>query len=1526
MPEQIPPEVRSARRDVSRLVTERNTFLREASRTGSVDHARLNEIDRNIGGLLDDIINLIDPCDASETEPLVLLPVRLETRFGTSGQQTTLRVRIYPDEIHVDDLVRGLTSDEAAAGESYWTKVWADPVPESAWEDFVAAVGADRAEWVAHVCTPTNLAERGSAEPPTFAQGQARGPRNVVARALPDRFVVLAIQNGQVSKAVGRPIPPDLALSPIPLEGDEPTRLEDALTVPPGSEWLVDYDRAVDVGMAVTVTLGGGQAPIERVIAIGTRASLAPSAAADELEALLAGHRFHTGLGLVTQGTPTNNADAERSPYRARTNPEAPPLSPPSPQAGSDTSAAAQMLGIDAAVLTGLVGGGSGEQVVARLVNTALWTPGWGEYLSRLDEQGVPGLVDAQRESARGLFRDHVRGRGCAPAIRVGAQPYGVLPVSDLRAWVPQAGETTAGIVQVVRTLLGRWRFAAERNVPKIRPGQPDLDETILEVLGSSPVLQGLRVRPVVSDDVSAAVIASLGLDHREYEAEKMSTAAVMSGLLGADASKVIVGSLHSKTRPLPLPLASKRDPEFIEALLGTPSSVLDVDSVLQALLVLAWQSSELDVAKASPASVLPSLVAFVDLDPDLKTRATTVLGRADTAAPEELFGIVAELQKAGVSAGGPSMLRAYQPVEHIQTSLAEIALSAPPTAQAKSVGAAALAGWLLAMGYRSEVRAAMQELTKTDLVARRLAVAEALDCSSHRLDAWATAIVSERHAHQSGRKAGRGARGARGLTIGAYGVVENLRPAGPSVDGWILAPSTRHATAAGMLRSSHLSHLPTSGAASDGGPFAIDLSSGRIQSAAHVIDGVRQGQQLGALIGYQIERALADARLARLQLSLRTIAPLVARRLHDSDGADSQAAQESVAATNVVDGVLLLKTHVPGDPALRTALDQPPKNVYLDPGDWEALTNAEWSTVTRIMREAADTIDAVADVMLSESILQFAGGNPHRAAAAMDAMSTGASPSDTIDVLEAHDSGERLTHRVLAVIGGDEPASAWNPNRPRALVEPRLEAWAAAHLGDPANIVLADVGGERLTLAEAGLAALDLVYAADLAALERALRIAIPDLGDTALAVTRDPSWPKALRALGQVVGLAATLRAIIAGSSPLLPLDLARPGEQATRDLQAALPELTARVTSLAASLGAAVAGLEGTIATIPEDGIVDAPDEAAAFAQAAYALEPFGIPLEPTADRPLDVSWVRDAWHAAEARSLSAQAGVDALTALPAETPSLALDSAQEVAGAVLGDGFLVVPVLSPGSGTDRFAEAVTNPAFMAPPASTLRRLVRDVGTVRQQVTRLSEAQLLGGALGNPRVLSVAQLAERDEETGDPAPGTTQWLAGPLPPEGPWPASPVAHLVLDQVGTVEPGTDVAGMVIDAWVEDLPAQVGPKADPDDPRPGRARTGLAIRCNSASARPPQAVLSAVSPDGKRWTTDSLRGVIEHTLDLAKIRMVTLERLAGEGLVLPALYTRSSSLQGQQFWLDFTQLAELGTSYVSMPFVKELRP
>lgn len=1519
MAEEIPAEVRQARLDISHLRTERDGLLREAARSGGLDRANLDDIDKQIGARLDEVLHLFDPCDASEAIPLVLLPVRLETRFGVKGGQTTLRVRIYPDEIHVDDLARGLTDEETAAAKGYWTSVWADPVPEAAWSDLVAAVGSDRAEWVAHVSTPNNLDARGTGVTPAFPQVPGRGPRNVIARALPDRFVAVAVQAGQVSQGLGKPIPPDLALSPIALEGDTLERPEEALAVPPGSEWLVDFEAAVDVGMAVEFILDGGQTPISRLVVMGTRASLSPAQSANEVEDLFAGHRYGAGLDLLPQGTPTNNSDAGRSPYRPRTNPVAPPLTPPEARPGSDTMAAAGALGIDPAVLTGLVGDGTGEQAVARHMNSALWAPGWGEYLTRLEQQGVPGVVDSQRESARDLFRDHVRGRGVVPAIRVGAQPYGVVPVSNLREWVPRAGETTAGVVHVVRSLLDRWLIAAVRNVPRIRHGLPNIDQVILDVLGHGPVMQGLRVRPVITDDVSDAVIAALGLDKSTYQAEQTATTAVLAILLGSSASKAMVGSLHQDSRPLPLPLASDRDPEFVEALLGSPSRVLAVNSVLQALLALAWQSSELDVAQAAPATVLSELVDFVQLDPDLQSRAAAMVARADTATVEELHGMVAELQGAGVTVGGTSMLRDFQPVEQIQTSLAEVALSAPVTEQSLSVASAALAGWLLAMGYRGEVRASMQALAKSGTAERRLAVAETIDCCSHRLDAWATAVVSDRRARQSG---GGDAAGVRGLTIGAYGVVEDLSPeSGGSADGWIHAPSPQHAIAAGMLRSSHLSHLPASAGAGDG-PFAIDLSSRRMQSAAHVIEGVAQGQQIGALVGYQIERRLGEARLARLQLSLRTLAPLVARRLHDFDGADPQASRESVAANNVVDGVLLLKKFVPGDVTLRGALDAPPENAYLDPGDWDRLTDAEWTTVTRILREAADTIDATADVMLSESVLQFAGGNPHRAAAAMDAMSTGASPSDTIDVLEAQDSGERLNHRVLAVVAADLPVSPWNAVRPRAQVEPALEAWAAAHLGDPAAVVLAEVDGQRITLDAAGLCALDVVFATDPAGLDRTLRTAVPDLADAALTSTRADSWPKSLRGLGQLLALSATLRAIIAGSHPLLPLDLTRPGEQATRTLESALAELSGRVTGLAASLRSTVNGLEGTVAAIPADGIVAEEATAEALASAALRLEPYAIALTPVAGLPLDVSWVRDAWQSAQARSLAADAAVSRLEVLPADTAaSLVLDAAQEVAGTVYGDGFLVVPALPPGAVPDGFVVASGDPAFAAPAATSVRRLVRDLGTVRKQVSRLSEALLIDGALGHPRTLEVRQLTERDES--GPAAGTTHWLAGLLPSAGPWPASSVAHLLVDQVGDVDETSTVAGLVIDAWVEDLPAQVGPKADPDDPRPGRARTGLAIRCNSASARPPQAVLCAVSPDGKRWTTDSLRGVIEQTMELAKIRMVGLEHLAGEGLVLPALYTRSSSLQGQQY-LQFAKLKDQASVYVAMPFVKEM--
>ncbi len=153
MSERIPPELHAVRRDVARLEERRDAFLREAARLGVVNHERLAEIDRSIAGVLDAILGVVDPCDASPVDPLVLLPVRLETRFGTARGRTTLRVRIYPDEIHVDDLARGLTPEETDAGRAFWTSVWSESPSETAWPTLITGVGSPPA---ASSTTPTS--------------------------------------------------------------------------------------------------------------------------------------------------------------------------------------------------------------------------------------------------------------------------------------------------------------------------------------------------------------------------------------------------------------------------------------------------------------------------------------------------------------------------------------------------------------------------------------------------------------------------------------------------------------------------------------------------------------------------------------------------------------------------------------------------------------------------------------------------------------------------------------------------------------------------------------------------------------------------------------------------------------------------------------------------------------------------------------------------------------------------------------------------------------------------------------------------------------------------------------------------------------------------------------------------------------------------------------------------------------------------------------------------------------------------
>ena len=130
-----------------------------------------------------------------------------------------------------------------------------------------------------------------------------------------------------------------------------------------------------------------------------------------------------------------------------------------------------------------------------------------------------------------------------------------------------------------------------------------------------------------------------------------------------------------------------------------------------------------------------------------------------------------------------------------------------------------------------------------------------------------------------------------------------------PANQGHVLAPSLNHAVTAAVLRSGYLNNA----APATPDVFAVDLSSSRVRVALQFIEGIRNGQSLGALLGYQFERRLhdrhAEAEMDALIYEVRGAFPLASKRIIDSVPPEVENAPiEQVEARNVCDGVLLLE------------------------------------------------------------------------------------------------------------------------------------------------------------------------------------------------------------------------------------------------------------------------------------------------------------------------------------------------------------------------------------------------------------------------------------------------------------------------------------------------------------------------------------------------------------------------------------------------------------------------------------------
>ncbi len=1432
--------------------------------------ARLRELDDRVRADIGRLHARIDPCDADPVAPLLLLPLRLETRYNEG--RTALRVRIFPDDIHVDALDRGMTAAEQDAARAYWTTVWraTDEEAATAWRDLQARVGKDRATWVAIGAEPSNLDRRATEATPKLPALNAATHRAALARLLPDAFTVVAIQGGVRSMATGEPIAPEVVVGALSSDGAPLKQVGDAHVIE-GAEWLVDYDAAVRIGMAVTLGLQRPNERIDQLFAFGVRRSLDPARGApSQLADLLRAHRCTSGLAFVPQGTPSNNTETDRAGWQQRIEPVQPARDPlAAPPANSNANVLGTALGIDPRLLAEVDHALEAEQSRARAMNIALWGPSWGSFLERA--QGVSSkqapLTESGREATRAFHRDHVRGRGPLPAIRVGDQPYGILPVSRLDdAWKSAAGDRfEIELLDRLRRLRAKWASCLSA-VPRVGVG--DIDKATVDMLGTAPVSFSVRVRSILSGEFAPIATQVTGASKDDLETEALIDALIWEEINNASLAHP-PGSLAADSRPLQLPYVHDSDPAFIDALIAGASPAQQ--SVLQALLALAWDSARRAADKEAADGRLAEIVGLSDkLSVASRDRVLGLAGAAGAAPPEQFYSAAARLAvEAKVQ---PAAIASYQPIPAMQRSFGEMALASTSVAARDDLAVQAVLGWLNARGRLNELRDALVELKSTAVDERRILVAETLDTASHRLDAWLTAVVERRRAANRARQPGT-------VSIGAYGWVEGIVPAGlrAADGGYLHAPSLTHAATAGILRSAYLSHNLDGGG---DGAFAIDLASARVRLALELIDGIRQGQPLAALLGYRIERALHEAGADRLIFSLRGIAPLTQGKLTDRTDAPPREVVEALAANNVVNGIDLVAKYqgkVAGFNAqkIRDLLDvKPADNPYLKNLVWPKVSDAEWRAVSDAIEHAAAAIDAVADLLLAEGVHQLVQGNVARAAAAMDAAASGDTAPPEPDFITTSALGAPVIHQLLLAANGGVP---WNLTRPRSAAEPRLEAWAAAVVGPAATIVVAQRDdGTRITADASGLCALDLIYdAADRRVLEQRLRSALAIDDDMPLADVPAVDWPQGLRAFGDVCEFAVSLRALITRARPATPADLALPSHTPTREVAATeLQSAHLRASAAASALAARGQALQALVDAKVTD---TAQLRTALEAIAAYGV---AVPLVQDERLPTVASLV-----AAEA----ARRVIDATEQLK----TVSVDAVTQAGQTVFGDGFWILSALSTGMQSDAWDAAFAAIADGAS-ATGMRRFLTDQASVRDGARRLLEVQLLAEATGAAPLLRAGQMV------GGNGTAPRRWIAVPLAADEPTPTASIVNSVVAASNVYSAAAPLAALVVDQWTEVLPVREARGQGNNVLVDARHTSGIAFNADAPGARAPQALLLAVSPDGARWNVERVLAVLQEALELARLRLVTLERTNGIARVLPALYEQSWSLQGEK--------------------------
>lgn len=1483
------------------------------------------------------------------TVPLVLLPVRLETRFFTlPGNVTELQVRVYPDKIHIDSHEPDLTTDEHTWGTSYWQHDWVagnDRTARSdAWRSLATRFGAERAAWIARVLQPTNLQQRPTtpvpagqapavlplfpSDSPVGVGGERAWRHAPQARLLPDRWIAVVHSAGQVALSVtGKDIPRPLAVGPDPQAPKLDAQTEAAvgagekLALDPGMLWMIDFDTAEAVGMALRITIPPAilAAGLDSLLVFGVATSLGAANSANQLADLLDAHHYTDGLAFLRFGTPTNNTDDRRSDYTS-----ADPGSMRSfddevmanPVIAPNATRVGTALGLPIARIAPTLGhmsqASQDHDLDMRSMNTALWQVGWGYFLSNMIGAET-GLTISSLDWARDHFLNYVRSGGPFPSLRCGSQPYGILPVTSLDLWKPGANEGVTpqetwlqGVLLSMRDKV--WRPVANQ-VARIglRQTPPDPDADLVDIMQIDAISHGYSTRSVLGRHYLEHLYA---LGAQDFSAIAQAQSTVASRLLQL---------LNLPTQPAKLPhlahgfLAAASWPvtaPLIQAGEVSPWRMLEPNYIGRLLATTSIQ--QLIDARPDPAATdhATSLFEVLLRHAMLREIANAAARIAASLPGTNLATLLRDLELVDL-VDSPRVNFTVQPPPATLHWKRQLDLTVPSITDSNTIcqfieGTSSFTAPSVAS--LGEFRAALAHLQGLDSETLQILMQGTLDLSAHRLDAWVTSLATRRLMRMT-------LSGSIGQYVGGYGWVENLRPA-PAAEvvptasmppgetaplyrptqesGFLHAPSLTHASAAALLRNAHLG--PT-GVPQPDGPFAIDLSSRRVREASRLLQGVRQGQPLGALLGYRFERRLHDLKLDRFIAPLRNIAPLVIRERENTT-----LPAEALAANNVVDGLVLLRRwQDASDPALPQAL--------------QGATSLESTQLTNELTALHDAVDGLGDALTSELAYQMVRGNTSRVASTLSAMAHGDAPPPELEVARMPRSGTSSTHRVLVLMSGTpQPSPGWGLGSSiRSDAEPVLNAWVGRLLGDARKVrctverldATTSTVAETITfpLSELPVTALDFVYGVGTAgnthmtspslcsieqlALYQAQRqtTSFVSLATLRLQHARPTDLGIGEMTLFDLIEQGRTIARLLEGARGVRPDDISPPERPSQGVLD--LVELEARIVRAEDALNAAHKHLADNLSlgiAMPAEDV-----RTSMLALAVYGIEP-AVPSVAVGDTPdIRNTLLRQAAALLKISGPRVEQ-VMALRTQVAKTDQRArchqlLERGQTVFGARL----VMLPIFTcDASGAAELTNALAASTLQqgGDPFAVYGWFTR-CAQVRDQVARLSACMRTAEVFGaNDRLnLVVAQL---------PFDTSERWVGLPLLP-GTEPLPSKLSMVVQSTATISAAQTLSGLFIDEWIEVVPS-------------AKEITALTFQFDPPNSFAPQNILVAVPPvPGQDWTTETLRRVLMETLDLAKLRGVDTSLLGATAQYLPALYVPFNAAD-DAVSTDFTSL------------------